>query len=219
MRQPRDRAPVAPGDDRVPTSRIERRAFLQKVALGGAVGLGSALSPAARPRPAGAAQQLDDRELAAFAESVELALVAVYESVTPLLSSPVLAVVEVVLGHHEEHAEAFAELAGSSATGRPNATLMETLGPIVDGLSGQSDALSFAASLENQMVTTYTHSLTVLEDPEVVTSAATVVPVECGHAITLSLLLDGGPEAWFPTGAFESADLAQGFDPAVFPAS
>lgn len=199
------------------SSPNERRAFLHKVATAGAIGFGSALVPMSRLLPAAGAQQLDDRAMAAFAESVELALVAGYEAVAPLLSSTVLPVVETFLDHHQEHADAFAELAGDAATGRPNAALMETLSPIIDGLSGQSDALAFARSLENQAVATYAHSLTVVEDPAVVAGAATILPVESAHAVALSLVLDEGPEAWFPTGAFESADIAQGFDPAVFP--
>ncbi len=195
-----------------------RRAFLKKAAVGGAVlTVGSALVPIQSLLPGAGAQELTDVDIAVFAESVELAAVEAYKAGAPLLSKEVLPVAELFLGHHMEHAGAFAGIAGDAATGKPNAALIEALTPTIAGLSDEAGVLAFAKEVENQAVATYAFALTALQDPGAAQGTATILPVESAHAAALSLALGEGPDMWFPNGAFESADIAQGINPADFP--
>lgn len=197
--------------------RDGRRAFLRSAALGGAaVAFGSALVPVSRLLPA-AAQGLDDVTIAVFAESVELAAVEAYKAGAPLLSPEVLPVAELFLGHHQEHAGAFAALAGDQATGQPNAALIEALTPTLQGLKTQEDVLAFAQTVENQAVATYAFALTALTLPEAAAGTATILPVESAHATALGMALGQAGDALFPTGAFETADISKGIDPTKFP--
>lgn len=198
--------------------RAGRRSFLKRVAAGGAaLSFGSALVPVSGLLSAAGAQRFDDAAIAAFAESVELSLVAAYEAGVPFLSSELTPVAETFMGHHREHAEVFAELAGDEASGQPNTALMGALAPGIDSLAGTNDVLLFAKTLENQAVATYGYTLTAIEGTEVVTATASILPIESAHAAALSFALGEGPDAWFPFGAFESPDIANGLDPAVFP--
>ncbi len=197
-----------------------RRAFLKKAAVGGAaVTFGSALVPVSSLLPAVGAQELDDQTIAVFAESVELAAVEAYMAGAPLLSAEVLPVAELFLGHHREHAQAFASLAGDAATGEPNAALIEALTPTIEGLSDEAGVLAFAKDVENQAVATYAFALTALQSAEAASGTATILPVESQHAAALSLALGEGPDGWFPNGAFESASIEDGINPADFPVS
>ncbi len=200
------------------STRAGRRQFLKKAAVGGAViGFGSAIVPVSSLLPAAGAQELSDTDIAVFAESVELAAVAAYEAGAPLLSAEVLPVAQLFLQHHTEHAQAFAALAGDAATGQANQALIDALTPTIEGLSDEAGVLGFAKAVENQAVATYAFALTALQSPEAASGTATILPVESAHATALSVALGEGPEAWFPFGAFESADIAQGINPADFP--
>lgn len=200
------------------SSTTPRRAFLRRAASGAAVvAIGPALVPAGRFLPAAGAQASDDAALAAFAESIELVAVAAYEAGADFLSDDLAPVLRTFAGHHTEHAEAWAELAGERATGEPNPALLEALTPAIDGFGTQNEVLRFARDLENQLSVTCGHLLTVLERSDAATAAATILPVESSHAAALSYELQEGLGASFPFGAVESADLLLGLDPAVFP--
>ncbi len=198
--------------------RSGRRSFLKKAAAGGAaISFGGAIVPVSNLLPAAAARQLDDTAIAVFAESVELAAVEAYKAGAPLLSAEVLPVAETFLGHHQEHAAAFASLAGDAATGAPNQALLDALAPTLGGLQSEADVLGFAKTVENQAVATYAFALTALTSPEAAAGTATILPVESAHAAALSFALGEGPDAWFAFGAFESASIADGIDPAAYP--
>lgn len=158
-------------------------------------------------------QQVDGR-FGAFAESVELALVAAYEAIIPLLSDELVPVAEICLGHHRQHARAMAELAGDVATGEPDPVLLEALAPQLAELAGSGSALRFAKDLEERVVATYVAAMGRLEQAEAFELTATITPVEASHAVMLAELVDGTTEDLFPTGAFEPADPLLGFDPA-----
>lgn len=174
--------------------------------------------PAARFVPPAAAQAGGGAGLAAFAESVELVAVAAYEAGIELLSDDLAPVLRTFAGHHEEHARAYAAVAGGAATGQPNGALLGALTPAIEAFGSQNDVLRFARDLENQLSVTWGHLLAVLDEPDAVSTVVTILPVESSHAAAISYALEEGPEAWFPFGALESADLAFGLDPAVFPA-
>ncbi len=196
-----------------------RRRFLTTAAVGGAgLAAGSAFLPVGRLLPSAFARQsLTDVDIAVFAESVELAAVEAYKAGAPLLSKEVLPVAQLFLGHHQEHAGAFGALAGSKATGKPNAALIKALTPTLQGLKTQEDVLKFARSVEDQAVATYAFALTALTSADAATGTATILPVEAAHSVALGLALGESPADQFPTGAFETADIAKGIDPAKYP--
>lgn len=197
--------------------RPDRRSFLRRATVGGVVTVGTVLVPAARFLPAAGAQRSRDEEVAAFAESVELVAVVAYERGIELLSEDLAPVLQTFRGHHQEHAEAFAAIAGASATGEPNAALLEALTPAIEAFSTQNEVLLFAKDLENQLAITCGHLLTLVEGSDAIAATATVLPIEASHAAELSYELEEGLDAWFPSGAFESADVTLGLDPNVFP--
>lgn len=208
--------PENPGTGRAPAP-LDRRSFLRGAAVGGAAVIGSVVVPSHRFLPAAGAQGGGDAALAAFAESIELVAVAAYEVGMELLSDDLAPVLQTFVGHHEEHAETWAVVAGEAATGEPNAALLAALTPAIESFGSQNDVLRFARDLENQLSVTCGYLLTVLQDGDAVAAVATIHPVETSHAATLSYELQEGPDAWFPFGARESADLALGLDPAAFP--
>ncbi|MCO8126824.1 ferritin-like domain-containing protein [Acidimicrobiia bacterium EGI L10123] len=199
--------------------RPDRRSFLRHAAVGGAVTVGTALVPVARFLPAAAAQGGTEEDLAAFGESMELVAVAAYERGIELLSEDLAPVLQTFRGHHQEHAEAFAALAGSAATGEANPALLEALTPAIDALSTQNEVLRFARDLENQLAATCGHLLTLADGSDHVSTIGTILPTEASHAAELSYELQEGPDGWFPAGPIESADITFGFDPSVFPVS
>jgi len=173
--------------------------------------------PIAPLRRQAAAQSLDEGTFAAFAESVELALARAYRRVAELSGEGLLPLVDTHRLHHEEHAEAYAELAGGAATGRANPTLLEALAPGLDELSSQFEALTFARTLEDQVAATYAWAAARLERAEAAGVVCSILAVEATHATTLRSLLEEALDASFPGGAFEPADVAVGFAPEAFP--
>ena len=216
-------------------AQASRRRFLRKAGVAGASGallsVGGGLVPFSRlVGVAGAQGALTDTAIAGFAQSVELAAVAAYEAAAPALSGDVLAVAQLFLSHHQDHADAFGAVAGDDARPEPNPALVEAVTPTLQAVgeavaAGQdvtTDVLAFAKVVENQAAYTYAAALTLLTDPAYAAATSTILPIEAQHATVLSLALGEGPEQWFPTGAFESAALGDGtdplagFDPAVF---
>lgn len=198
-------------------TRTGRRAFLAAAAGGAALTVGSGWVPVRRLLPSAGAQELSDVDIAVFAESVELTAVAAYEAGAPLLSDEVLPLAQLFLSHHRDHAGAFGALAGDAATGEANAALVEALTPTLQGLQSQEDVLGFAQTVENQAVATYAFALTALSLEAAYRGTATILPVESAHAAALGLALGQSPADQFPSGPFESADIADGIDPAEFP--
>jgi hypothetical protein len=205
-----------PEDERGPN---DRRRFLSRLAGGGAALAGAPLFATAAPwsSTAAGAAQLDSADIAAFAESVERVLVVTYEGILPVLSGELGPVAEEHLAHHRAHAEALAELAGDRSRGEPNPVLLDAVTPELEALATSGASLRFALALEEQVVATYAWSLTVLERSELSGAVAAILPVEAAHATTLAHIVGTGPDGWFPTGAFETTDLAAGIDPAVHP--
>lgn len=195
----------------------DRRSFLRRAAVGGAVSIGGVLVPTARFLPPAGAQSGRDEDLAAFAESVELVAVSAYEAGAELLSEGLAPVLQTFRGHHQEHADAHASVAGAAAIGEPNPALLEALAPAIEAFSTQNEVLLFAKDLEDQLAVTWGHLLGLMASSEALATTAGILPVETSHSAELSYELEQGPEGWFPSGPFESTDIALGIDPAVFP--
>jgi hypothetical protein len=164
-----------------------------------------------------------DTDYAAFAESLELAMVALYNDTLLKLTGENVATAARFRDHHQQHAQAYASLAAGKAKGAPNNTLVFIKTPAAQALTDQPSALTFLVTLENQMAETYAYGLGLLTSPDVYGRVVTTLPVESEHAAVLGTVAELGPEGLFITGPFENAsvgdgsDPRRGFDMAVFP--
>lgn len=187
-----------------------RRHFLRTAGLGGAaLTIGSTMVPFSRLMPTAWAQDvLSDVDLAAFAESVELAAVAAYGAAidTGLLDSAVVDVAELFAEHHEEHAAAFAGVAGDAGTGEANQAVIDVFSPLIGEATDQAALLQIAQDLENGAAATYFFSLGVLQDLEAAAAVATILPIESQHAVVLGQALGQDLTEYVPT--FQGQDGA-----------
>ena len=164
-----------------------------------------------------------DSDYVAFAESIELAMVALYNGTLLKLTGENVATAARFRDHHQAHAQAYAALAAGKAKGAPNATLLYAKAPAAAAAVDENSALSFLVALENQMAETYAYGLTLLTTPDIYRRVVTTLPVESEHAAVLGTILQLGPADLFITGPFENAsvgdgsDERRGFDMALFP--
>ena len=107
-----------------------------------------------------------DTDYAAFAESLELAMVALYNDTLLKLTGENVATAARFRDHHQEHAQAYASLAAGKAKGAPNGTLIFVKTPVAQALPDEPSALSFLVGLENQMAETYAYGLGLLATPD-----------------------------------------------------
>jgi rubrerythrin len=202
-----------------------RRRFLKRAGAGGAVvAVGSAFAPSGFMSFAGA-QSFTDEDLAAFAQSVELAAVAAYGMAAAALSPATKPVGELFAMHHQQHADAFGAVAGSKAVDAPNAALVTALTPALQAVKDEKGALTLAFGLENQAAETYAFGLTAATGMDAIAGMATILPIEAEHAAILGVALGMSVPDIFINGAFESAavgdgsDIKKGLDPTLFPVS
>lgn len=185
-----------------------RRAFLRGAGLGGAtltIGAATLMIPsmiesaAAQTSSTTAAPtttappkkpQADDLAILAFAQSVELAAVAVYGLAAPKLSDATVAKVAATFAqHHKEHAGALNGLAAKAALGRPNAALVKKFTQAMAGAKDQNAALKVAFDLENAAAATYEAALGSLVGTDPAALVASILPVESRHAVVLAQVL------------------------------
>jgi hypothetical protein len=215
-------------------ARRSRRGFMAKAGVAGVGGAlltaGGTLLPFSRLLGTAGAAGLTDTVIAGYAQSVELAAVAAYTAAAPALKGDTLEVAKLFLGHHQDHAAAFGQVAGKDARPEANPKLLAAVKPTLDavgaavqaGKDATSDVLEFARNLENQAAYTYAAALTLLTSPAYAAATSTILPIEAQHATVLAIALGKGTDDLFPTGAFEAAGLGDGtdtkagLDPAVF---
>jgi rubrerythrin len=191
-----------------------RRRFLAGLGAGGAaLTVASVLGPSGWLSMAGA-QSVTDEDLAAFAQSVELAAVAAYGMAAPALTSATRPVGELFAKHHQDHADAFGAVAGSKAVSEPNAALVTAPTPALQAVNDETSALELAFTLENQAAATYAFGLTVASGADAVAGMATILPIESEHAAVLGAALGMPVTEIFVNGPFESASVGDGTDPA-----
>lgn len=204
-------------ETRMLRSTPTRRDLFRKAGVGaGALTIGTAVLPFANIVPAAAQEaELTDDDIAAFAESVELAAVEAYEAAAASgkLAAPVIEVATMFAAHHSEHAQAFGGAAGDAATGKPNPTLLQAVGDQLKNAKEQASVLQIAYDLENGAAATYLFALGALKGESALKLAASILPVESQHAVVLGQVL-GKELAEFVPG-FENQDRA--LDPAKFP--
>jgi hypothetical protein len=164
------------------------------------------------------AQRSGDAGIQAFAQSVELALVQAYAEVSSsgkVTTAEALEATTTFAQHHQEHAAALGDAAGSRATETPNRRLVNVFRADLRKASDEAAALDVMLRLENEAASTYLFALGSLEATAALQLAASVLPVESQHAVVLATLLQRDPRQTFP--AFETQD--QALKPDEFPAS
>ena len=195
-----------------------RHQLTRGVGLGGAaIALGAAMVPLSQLFSPAYAQS-GDAGLAAFAESVELAAVEAYKAAAAsgkVTTPAVLDAATTFAGHHTEHAAAFGAAAGSAATKKPNAKLLETVAPQLGAAADEAAILEIAFGLENAAASTYLFALGALTSNEALQLTASILPVESQHAVVLGSVLGKPVTDYLP--GFETVDAA--VDPAKYPIS
>jgi hypothetical protein len=164
-----------------------------------------------------------DAQYAAWAESLELAMVELYNAAVLRLGGDHFTMATLFRDHHQAHAEAYGALSSGTATGKPNSVLIFTKMPGLQAQPDEASLLTYLLSLENQMAETYAYGLSGLNVPDVYDRVIATLPIESQHAAVLGAVLQLGIDALFITGAFENAsvgdgtDARRGFDMASFP--
>jgi Ferritin-like domain len=164
------------------------------------------------------AQRSGDAGIAAFAQSIELALVQTYAAIaaTGKVATPAaMDATTTFAAHHQDHAGALGEAAGDAATSAPNRRLVDMVRRQVQRATDERALLEIALGLENQAASTYLFALGSLEAAEALLLPASILPVESQHAVVLATLLDRDPDETFPT--FQNQD--QALQPDEFPVS
>jgi hypothetical protein len=195
-----------------------RRRVLIAMGAGGALTIGSAVLPLRQLLSPVWAQALDDKAIAKFAESVELAAVAAYNaaSASGKLTVPAVAAAAITFaGHHADHAKAFGGFAGDTATAKANPAVLAAVSGEIKAAPDMNHVLGVAADLENAAASTYLFALGVLQAPAALKATASILPVESQHAVVLGTVIGTDIKTMIPS--FQTADAK--IDPAKFPAS
>lgn len=164
------------------------------------------------------AQTSGDAGLQAFAQSVELALVQAYAEVASagtITSPTAVDATTAIAQHHQEHARAVGDSAGTRAPNAPNRRLMNRFRADLRTASDEAATLAVLLRLENEAASTYMFVLGSLEATPALQLAASILPVESEHAVVLAGLVLQSPAQAFPS--FETQD--QAFRPDEFPVS
>ncbi len=164
-----------------------------------------------------------DAQYAGWAQSIELAMVELYNAALLRLSGDHFTTATLFRDHHQAHADGYVPLASGAATGKSNSVLIFTKLPGLQAQPDEPSLLNYLMALENQMAETYAFGLSELNVPDVYQRVIATLPVESGHAAVLGALLKLGVDALFITGGFENAsvgdgtDARRGFDMSSFP--
>jgi len=215
-------AMVAFDDDQrgVLSAAVDRRRFLVGATVGGAA-LAVTASTIQLPgfRAVAGAQTPSAKDLAIYAASVELVAVKAYDVAAKSGLVTTKAVGDAALafmGHHKEHANAFARIAGKQPTEiKENPKLLAEVVALTGGLKSEKDVLKLAFDLENEAAATYLFALGVLEDIPAIGLMSSVLPIETGHAVVLGNALGLAPDAADFLPGLESD--AKKLDPAKYP--
>lgn len=206
-----------------PAAAASRRRFLTRAATGGAIAFGATVIPVASMVPAALAQTTtsgtsatggstppttkkrvepsvsgSDLTVVQFAQTVELAVVELYGTMIDggKLPNSLSETARVFKGHHQDHADALAKLAGSDAPNTANAKLLAELNPKVAAASTAKDLAQIAYGVEDGAASTYLYALGVLQEWDVAGAASSILPVEAQHAIVWSQVIEPDPNAW-----------------------
>ena len=129
-----------------------------------------------------------DLDVLAFAQSLELAAVAAYGELiaSGQLDEEVTKVARLFQRHHQEHAGAFAGLAGSAAPNEANAAYLDELSSSASDAADQAAMLSVALDIENRAAAFYVGALEEVVAIEAAALVASIAPIEGRHAVVLA---------------------------------
>lgn len=145
------------------------------------------------------AQVAGDGDLAAFSESIELSLVDAYALATPKLTTPEVATTAgEFAAHHEQHAVALGAFAGRRATGLANPRLTIMLRSKLERAADEAAVVGILFGLENAAAATYLSTLSDLQSVDLRQLTASILPVECQHAVGLGTVAEKEPVELFP---------------------
>lgn len=154
-----------------------------------------------------------DRQLLAFANTLELAVAELYGAAltSGALDEDTTAIADAFADHHREYAEAIAGLIGSDAPNVANEAIVRSLRRSFDG--DQESVLEAAFELETAAAATHLALLAELEGTDGAALVASIHPIEARQACVLgeaaeAPLADTVPE-------LETTDAA--LDPEEFP--
>ncbi len=205
------------------SDRHSRRRFLKGAGVtAAAISIGPAVLPVAKLLEEAGAQTAppSPAELAAFAETVELAAVAFYGEVRSHVSTPaVVSAMNAYAKHHQDHANAIGPLGADKRTQKPNTGLLQTLEDRLSRAKNENDAVEIAYDLEGGLASTYLFIVATTDDASVVQACANALPVESQHAVVLGTAAGkSDKDVTAPDAAqtgYETED--KHFDPATFP--
>jgi hypothetical protein len=187
-----------------------RRDFLIRSALATTViTVGSQVLPMGRLFTGTAgAQALTDADIAAFAASLEYTAVAAYAAAAATGKVTTQAVIDAAAtfsAQHKAHGDAFAGASGGKiAKDTTNKTLLGALSTQLSQAASETDIVELAYTVENAAAATYQFALGALKDVSAQKLAASILPIEAGHAAVLGqVLFSGNPkndkdETWLP---------------------
>jgi hypothetical protein len=206
-------------------ARPSRRQFLRGAGLStaAAITIGPAVLPISKLLAAAGAQEAQAPtapELAAFAESVELAAMTIYGPLQLRLSKgPGVAAAGLYARHHAEHAKAVGPLAADKRTGKPNTPLSETLQDRLSRANSEDDVLEIAYDLESGLASTYLFIIGSTTDGPLLKVCSSILPVDAQHAVVLGGLVGKSVKDLTAPDkdglGYETQD--KHFDPATFP--
>jgi hypothetical protein len=150
-----------------------------------------------------------------FAQSVELALVALYGQAvgSGRLNPDNTKVVTGFQSHHRDHAQSFAGMGGKAITNVTNQTLVSTFGARLQSASSEQGVLQVLLDLETAAAATYTSVLGQLIGTDPAYLVASILPTEARHAVVVGEALGSSTSVFAP--AFESTSGA--FTQAQYP--
>ncbi len=185
-----------------------RRDFLIRSALATtALTIGSQVIPMGSLfTGAAGAQALGDADIAAFAASFEYTAVAAYTAAAATGKVTTKAVADAAASfsaQHKAHGDAFAGASGGKiAKDTTNKTLLASLSTQLGLAATETDIVELAFSVENAAAATYQFALGAFKDVSAQTLAASILPIEAGHAAVLGqILFMGDPtkdKTWLP---------------------
>ena len=200
-----------------PRPASSRRRFLAGAGVGGLVlTIGRAVLPIDQLLTPAFGQALTDEDVAAFAESLELAAVETYAKVAQagqLKSAGLAETAAMFSAHHAEHAKAFGGAAGTKASKKANVKLAESIGDQLKSARDEKAALRVLADLETAAAATYLFALGAMHSTAALQLTASILPVESQHAAVLGQAVGNVMADVVP--AFESKEKS--VDPAKFP--
>jgi hypothetical protein len=205
--------------------RPSRRRFLLSAAV---VTIGPAVVPVAELLRAAGAQEAvpTAAELAAFAETVELATASLYGALRGRVSRPqAVSAITAYTKHHQDHAGAIGALAGDKRVGKPNPVLMPVITDRLNRAATENDVIRVAADIENGLASTYLFVIDSITDAAALKMAAAILPVEAEHAVSLGTLIGQdtktltAPDTQSDGTSLGYETEARHFDPSQYPTS